>query len=163
MSSEVLSQQIQNQMSRQDPFTQARMQVQANDGQAQMVGDPFSQGMAPQQPAMPESAGGVQMAGMPSTTQMNGLGPQQTMDAKLMETLKKLDIDNKGIGINPLGKHLLMGRLEKRWGSDYAKRPDVSSALGEFDKTLSFYSDESAKSMNEAINKTNRTLSALKG
>jgi hypothetical protein len=100
-----------------------------------------------------------------STANMQSMIPQgnETMESKLMNSIGKLDIDNKNIPMNQLGKMLLQQRLKNRWGDDFRKNSDVSKVLGEFDKALGFYSDDASKTMNEMMNKTNMTLQALKG
>lgn len=160
MANELLNQQLQDQLQGNDPFSQARLQSQQPLASAQFVGDPFSpQGQAPVQ----NNTNPMQNTGTQFKSLYQDPTQGQTMDAKLMASIQKLGIDSKGISINPLGKFSLMNKFKDKFGLDFQNNKDVKQVLGDFDKAISFYSDESSKSMIEANNKAQRTLAALKG
>lgn len=83
------------------------------------------------------------------------LEPQQ----KLIDALKKLNVDPTGIGLSKLGKFNLVSKLQKRHGEGYESITGVRDVLSMFDKHLDSTEGRLAEAKQESI--ADRTLAAL--
>lgn len=79
--------------------------------------------------------------------------------AKLVEALKKLNVDPTGIGLSKLGKFNLVSKLQKRHGENYSQITGVRDVLSMFDKFLD--STDGRLSEAKQMSMADRTLSAL--
>jgi hypothetical protein len=156
MSEALTLQMLQEQLEGKDPFAMAHLKQKSlfqDAGEAQLVGAPFQPPQAQQMPqAQPE-----QGQAMKSLFESQA---QQAPDKAFMESLKKMQIDPKGISPNQLGKFNLMSRLKAKYGNEFSKQPEVRDLLSAFDKHMEA-SVPSVDVMQK--NQAKRTLAALGG
>lgn len=154
---------LQNQQMGLDPFAQARQQQSAKmvgvADQQLISGDamnPLAPMPVPQtSPAMPQAKSLIQA---PSGGQMSGFE-----SSGLPKILQKMGVDDKGLALNDLGRVQLMGRLKSKFGDQFNQNPDALQALSAFDKSISEFSMDNRKKMNQTVATGQRTLKALLG
>lgn len=133
-----------------DPKIQ-QMQIEQMQGQNVMQGGP---GLESPGPVLPEQA--PQQKLMKSLfEEEKALEPQQ----KLLNELKKLNIDPTGINLTKLGKFNLSAKLQKRFGEGYEKVTGVRDILSLFDSYMNSSDGRIAQAKQDSV--MERTLSAL--
>lgn len=159
---------LQGQSTGLDPFAMARNQAANQTVLASSViaGGPGDNPIAPTQGGMaPQANADFQGQGQSATLAQSApmQGGDITMNDKLMQQIGKLNVDAKNIPMSNIGKMVLHGRLQNKFGEDYMKNPDVKKVTDQFDQAMNFYSDQVSDNDHKAVANGERTLAAIRG
>lgn len=160
-----ISQMLNGQLERMDPFSQARevynqrQQIQSDDT---LMGNPLfnpnqQQMIQPEGPTMAEEPKSASLIGS-----LNSAPVTDFASSGIPKMLQKLGVDDKGIPLNQLGRIQLVSRLQNRFG-DYQKNTDVMDVLSTFDDTMKKFPMDSQNTLNKINSSGQRTLKAVLG
>ncbi len=119
--------------------------------------DPFQQARKQKESKTPNST-------VLSNSPISEVAPMaQDNSSNINSLLEALGVSGDSLAMNDMGKVQLIGRLREKFGDNYMENPGAASAVGEFDKQLSFLGNKTQTSMNQGLANANRTLGALFG
>lgn len=129
------------------------------------MNDPFLSArakFASQQSATKGGAPQPAQAGLASTLAKAG-GHDAYQGSKLPAMLSHAGIPSQGLAMNDLGAMQLHGRLQAKFGADYANHPQAKDIMSAFQAEKSKAPMAGQKSMNVATATAQRSLKALLG
>lgn len=90
-------------------------------------------------------------------------GRSEFEGSSLPKLLQRIGVDDKGIALSDLGRAQLIGRLQKKFGSNYSQNTDALDALSAFDDSLKKFPMTATKSSVAATDLGNKTLKFFDG
>lgn len=160
MSEARIAQMLDSQLAGENPFQRAQdIATNANMAMPEasiMQGTPFD--------FKPMQASEVPVQATPATNLLAPakMGDKSNFDKSgISAMLQKLNINDKNLALNDIGRVQLVGRLKDKYGANFNQNPEALDVLKKFDAAINKFQDEKQTSTNALIAQGERTLAEL--